>query len=144
MKTVRQILQRKGSGVYSVAPDSSVLDALQLMADRNIGAVVVLELDRVAGILSERDYARKVILKGKTSRDTSVRDIMTDRVYYIKPENTCDECMALMTDKRIRHLPVLEGDKLIGLISIGDVVNAIIEEDKYIIEQLENYITGGR
>ncbi len=144
MKTVRQILDKKGYEVYNVSPDSSVFDALNLMADKNIGAVVVIDNDNVVGILSERDYARKVILHGKTSRDTPVRDIMTERVLYVKPDNTSDECMALMADKRIRHLPVLENDKLIGVISIGDIVNAIIEEDKYIIEQLENYIAGGR
>lgn len=144
MKTVRQILDKKGRGAFTVSPDSSVFDALKLMADKNIGAVVVVENENVMGILSERDYARKVILHGKTSKDTLVREIMTEKVLYVKPENTSDECMALMADKRIRHLPVLDGDKLVGVISISDIVNAIIEEDKYIIEQLENYITGGR
>ncbi len=144
MKTVRQILDKKGREVYSVSPDESVFSALELMADKNIGAVVVVENEKVVGILSERDYARKVILHGKTSKDTPVRDIMTEKVLYVRPDNTSDECMALMADKRIRHLPVLEHDKLIGIISISDIVHAIIEEDKYIIEQLENYIAGGR
>ncbi len=144
MKTVRQILDKKGRGVYSVSPDSSVFDALKLMADKNIGAVMVTSEDKVVGILSERDYARKVVLHGKTSKDTPVRDIMTEKVLYVLPENTTTDCMALMADKKIRHLPVIEADKLTGVISIGDIVQAIIEEDKYIIEQLENYITGGR
>lgn len=144
MKTVRQILDKKGREVYSVSPDESVFSALELMADKNIGAVLVVENEKVVGILSERDYARKVILHGKTSKDTPVRDIMTEKVLYVRPDNTTDECMALMADKRIRHLPVLENDKLIGIISISDIVHAIIEEDKYIIEQLENYIAGGR
>ena len=144
MKTVRQILDKKGREVYSVSPDESVFSALELMADKNIGAVVVVENEKVVGILSERDYARKVILHGKTSKDTPVRDIMTEKVLYVRPDNASDECMALMADKRIRHLPVLEHDKLIGIISISDIVHAIIEEDKYIIEQLENYIAGGR
>ncbi len=144
MKTVRQILDKKGHDVYSVTPDDSVFTALQLMADKNIGAVVVVDNKQVVGILSERDYARKVVLHGKTSKDTPVRDIMTGKVLYVKPDNTSDECMALMADKRIRHLPVLENENLTGIISISDIVQAIIEEDKYIIEQLENYITGGR
>lgn len=144
MKTVRQILDKKGRGAYSVSSDSSVFDALKLMADKNIGAVMVASEDKVVGILSERDYARKVILHGKSSKDTTVREIMTEKVLYVKPENTTTDCMALMSDKKIRHLPVIEADKLTGVISIGDIVQAIIEEDKYIIEQLENYITGGR
>ncbi len=144
MKTIRQILDKKGRGAFTVTSDSSVFDALKLMAEKNIGAVIVADYDNVVGIMSERDYARKVILHGKASKDTPVKEIMTEKVLYVTPENTTDECMALMADKRIRHLPVLETGKLIGVISISDIVNAIIEEDKYIIEQLENYITGGR
>jgi CBS domain-containing protein len=144
MKTVRQILDKKGRGAYTVTPESTVFDALRLMAQKNIGAVVVVENENVVGILSERDYARKVVLQGKTSRDTPVSEIMTEKVLYVLPEHTTDECMALMTDKRIRHLPVLDEGKLVGVVSIGDIVNTIIEEDKYIIGQLENYITGGR
>jgi CBS domain-containing protein len=144
MKTVRQILDKKGWGVYTVTPESTVFDALRLMAEKNIGAVVVVENKNVVGILSERDYARKVVLQGKTSRDTPVSEIMTEKVLYVLPKHTTDECMALMTDKRIRHLPVLDDGKLVGVVSIGDIVNTIIDEDKYIIGQLENYITGGR
>jgi CBS domain-containing protein len=144
MKTVRQILDKKGWEVYTVTPESTVFDALRLMAEKNIGAVVVVENKNVVGILSERDYARKVVLQGKTSRDTPVSEIMTEKVLYVLPKHTTDECMALMTDKRIRHLPVLDDGKLVGVVSIGDIVNTIIDEDKYIIGQLENYITGGR
>jgi CBS domain-containing protein len=120
----------------------TVYDALKLMAEKNLGAVLVMEGDRLAGILSERDYARKVILHGKSSRDTLVREIMSERVVCVVPEQPAEECMALMTDKRVRHLPVLEGDQVIGVISIGDVVKAIISEQEFMIEQLEHYITG--
>jgi CBS domain-containing protein len=125
-----------------MAPDATVYDALKLMADRNVGAVLVMDTDRLVGILSERDYARKVILHGKSSKDTSVREIMTQRVVYVRPEQTAEECMALMTDKRVRHLPVLEDDQVVGVISIGDVVKSIISEQEFIIEQLERYISG--
>lgn len=142
MWTVRELLSGKGRDVWSVGPNSSVFDALRLMAEKDVGAVLVID-DRqeVVGVLSERDYARQVILKGKTSRETPVRQIMTTRVIYVRPEQSVDECMALMTDKRIRHLPVLEQGRLIGLVSIGDVVKAVISEKEFIIEQLENYIT---
>jgi CBS domain-containing protein len=142
MKTVRQLLQAKGYDIWSVAPDDSVYDALKLMADKNVGAVLVTEAGNLVGILSERDYARKVILKGRTSRDTPVREIMTEKVVYVRPDQTTEECMALMTDKRVRHLPVVENDQLIGIISIGDVVKAIMSHQEFMIEQLENYITG--
>lgn len=142
MKTVAQVLEEKSSKVVSVAPGSSVYDALKLMAERDIGAVVVLDGERLAGILSERDYARKVILLGKSSRETSVSEIMTHRVVCVRPSATIDECMALMTDKRIRHLPVLTDKHVIGVISIGDVVKETIAEQKHIIEQLEHYIMG--
>jgi CBS domain-containing protein len=144
MKIVTDLLQSKGHTVWSVAPDTSVYEALELMASKDVGALLVLEAGRVVGIFSERDYARKVILKGKASRDTPVGDIMTSRVVYIRPEQSVAECMALMTNKHIRHLPVMAGDELIGLISIGDVVKAIISEQEFMIEQLENYITGKR
>ncbi len=144
MQTVMQLLQVKGQDVWSIAPDATVYEALQLMADRNIGAVLVLDKGRIAGIFSERDYARKVALKGKKSRDTPVREVMSSRVLYVRPEQTVEECMAVMTDKRIRHLPVLDGDRLIGMISIGDVVKAIIIEQSFMLEQLENYIAGTR
>lgn len=141
MKTVREVLEGKGHQVWSVSPNATVYDALKLMAERDVGAVLVLEGTHLAGVMSERDYARQVILKGKASKDTPVREIMTTRVVYVRPEQTADECMALMTDKRIRHLPVLDGGRLIGLLSIGDVVKAMISEHKFLIEQLENYIT---
>jgi len=143
MKTVTQLLRIKGHEVLSVSPDISVFDALRVMADRNVGALLVIEGGRLAGIFSERDYARKVILKGKASKEIPVREIMTSHVLYVRPEQTIDDCMALMTDKRVRHLPVLEGERLVGVISIGDVVKAIIAEQEFIIEQLQNYITGG-
>jgi CBS domain-containing protein len=142
MKTVRELLQDKGYDIWSVGPDDSVYDALKLMADKNVGAVLVTEAGNLVGILSERDYARKVILKGKTSKDTPVREIMTEKVVYVRPDQTSDECMALMTDKRVRHLPVIENGQLIGIISIGDVVKEIISHQEFMLEQLENYITG--
>lgn len=142
MKTVRQLVESKGAAVVSVAPDTNVFDALKVMAEREIGAVLVLDGGRLVGIMSERDYARKIILKGKSSQETRVREIMTDRVVYAKPEHTVPECMALMTDKRIRHLPVLDGDRLIGVLSIGDLVKEMICEQEFIIRQLEGYIHG--
>jgi CBS domain-containing protein len=142
MKTVREVLAGKGSQVWSVGPDTTVLEALRLMAEKDVGAVLVLDASRhVVGVLSERDYARQVVLKGKASRDTPVAEIMTTRVVYVRPEQSVDECMALMTDKRVRHLPVLEGSQLLGLLSIGDVVKTVIHEKQFLIEQLENYIT---
>lgn len=145
MRTVRDILRHKGSAVYSVTPDSWIYEALKLMDDKNVGAVLVQEKEQLCGIFSERDYARKVVLKGKTSRETRVSEAMTKRVACVRPENTIEECMAVMTDKRIRHLPVLgEEDRLVGVISIGDVVQAKISEQQFLIEQLESYITGCR
>jgi CBS domain-containing protein len=143
MITVRDILQRKGNQIWSVAPDSTVYDALTLMAEQNVGALLVLDGEKIVGVFSERDYARKIILKGKASKETSVDEIMTSEVTTVHPGQFVEECMALMTDKRIRHLPVLEGEKLAGLISIGDVVKAIISDREFIIKQLESYITGG-
>jgi CBS domain-containing protein len=142
VKTVKDLLQAKGYDIWSIAPDTSVYDALKLMANKNIGAVLVIDASNLVGILSERDYARKIILKEKTSKDTLVREIMTEKVLYVRADRTIEECMALMTNKRVRHLPVLEGDRLIGIISIGDVVKAIISEQEFMIEQLQNYITG--
>ena len=144
MTFVSHILQIKGHEVWWVSPDTSVYDALKLMADKNVGALVVLEGDKLVGVFSERDYARKVILKGKSSKETPVKEIMSSDVVTIRHEQSVEECMALMTNKRIRHLPVLEGNKLIGVISIGDVVKAIISEQEFTIKQLENYITGAR
>ncbi len=142
MRTIRQILAGK-SDIYSVAPQATVYDALGAMAARNIGALVVLEEGQLAGIFSERDYARKVALLGKTSHDTPVAEIMTTNVVTIEPDRTAGECMALMTEKRFRHLPVTEGGRLVGVISIGDVVRAVVEEQEFTIKQLENYIAGG-
>jgi len=143
MKYVKDVLQKKGSDIWSVAPDTPVYKALELMSEKNCGAVLVLDQESLVGILSERDYARKVILKGKSSKNTPVEEIMSSRVVCIQPDNTIDECMALMTDKRIRHLPVLKGEEtLVGLISIGDVVKEVISEQEFIIHQLESYIKG--
>ncbi len=143
MTTVRDILRAKGNQIWRVSPDTTVFYALELMAEKNVGALVVLDGESLAGIFSERDYARKVILKGKASKETSVEEIMSAEVTTVDPGQSVDECMALMTDKRIRHLPVVEGEKLVGLISIGDVVKAVISEREFIIKQLESYITGG-
>ncbi len=142
MKTVTQLLRTKGQQVLSVAPDIPVFEALEVMADKNVGALLVVEGERLVGVFSERDYARKVILKGKSSKDTPVREIMSSHVLYVRPEQTIEDCMALMTDKRVRHLPVMEEGRVVGVISIGDVVKAIIAEQEFIIEQLQNYITG--
>jgi CBS domain-containing protein len=144
MTTVNQILQGKGSKeVWSVASDSTVAETLQQMIDKNIGALPVVDDGRLVGIISERDYARKVVLNQRMMLNTPIREIMTTEVCYVRPEQTLEECMALMTDKRVRHLPVLANDEdLIGLISIGDVVKAIISTQEFIIEQLEHYISG--
>jgi CBS domain-containing protein len=142
MTTIRQILEQKGSQVWSVPPSSTVYDALRLLAERDIGALLVIEGEQLVGILSERDYARKVILKGKSSMKTEVSDIMTSRVIVVSPEHSMEEAMALMTDKRLRHLPVLEDDKVVGMVSIGDLVKAKIADQRFIIEQLERYISG--
>jgi CBS domain-containing protein len=143
MYTVRQLLQAKGNQVWSVPPKTTVYDALQLMADKNVGALLVIQDSKVTGIFSERDYARKVVLKGKSSKTTSVGELMVREVLYIGPDDTIEECMALMTAKRTRHLPVLEDGKLIGIISIGDVVKEIISDREFTIRELERYITGG-
>jgi len=143
MKTVRDVLKRKGGEVTSVEPDTTVYDALKLMADKNIGAVVVLDGGRPMGLFTEREYARQVILKGKSSRDMVVREIMVSPVLCIAPQQNIEECMALMTDKRVRHLPVLEQDRLIGILSIGDVVKAVIDDKQFTIEQLAMYIQRG-
>jgi len=140
MNTLRQLLQSKGSVVYSVTPETSVFDALKLMAEKNIGALLAMADGRIAGIMTERDYARKVILYGKSSRDMPVREIMSEKVLTVHPGLTVEECMALMTNKRIRHLPVMDGDKLIGLLSIGDLVKEVIADKEQTIRQLENYI----
>ena len=143
METVRQLLEEKGHEVWSIRPDASVFEAIELMAEKGIGALVVMEADKTVGLISERDYARSVILKGRASRETPIREIMTQRVICARPDQTVQECMALMTEKRVRHLPVMEGERLIGLVSIGDLVKAIITEQQFIIEQLEHYISNG-
>jgi signal-transduction protein with cAMP-binding, CBS, and nucleotidyltransferase domain len=140
--TVRQMLARK-SDIHALGPDATIYDALRLMADKNIGAVLILAGDEIEGILSERDYARKVALLGKTSKDTPVREIMTSDVICIEPGWTANECMALMTEKRIRHLPVVERGKAVGVISIGDVVRAVVDEHQFTIRSLEQYIASG-
>lgn len=140
MKTVRQLLESKRLGVVSVMSSSSVFDALKVMADREIGAVVVIDDGHLAGIFSERDYARKVVLQGKSSKDTPVREIMTEKVVCVRPEQTVEDCMGLMTDRRIRHLPVLDHKKVIGVISIGDVVKEMLSDKEFVIRQLESYI----
>jgi CBS domain-containing protein len=143
MMTVRELLETKGGVVWTVAPNASVFDAIKIMAEKSVGALVVVEGSELVGIFSERDYARKVILQGRSSKKTSCREIMTDNVLFVTPERTLDECMALMTDKRIRHLPVLENNRLIGIVSIGDCIKAIVSKQEFIIAQLENYIRGG-
>ena len=142
MVSVAQILKQKGSDVWVISPEAKVLEALKLMAEKGVGALMVVEKDRVVGVMSERDYARKVMLKGKSSTDTLVRDIMTSQVYGVHPENKAEECMALMTDKHIRHLPVIDKDKLVGVVSIGDIVKSIIVEQKVMIDHLQDYIMG--
>jgi CBS domain-containing protein len=136
------MLKEKGSNVWTISPEAKVIDALKLMADKKIGALAVMYKNQVVGILSERDYARKVILKGKSSLDTPVKEIMTCQVYCVGLETPAEECMALMTQKRIRHLPVIDKGKLAGLISIGDVVKSVISEHKITIGHLQDYIQG--
>ncbi|HEX9740461.1 MAG TPA: CBS domain-containing protein [Ignavibacteriaceae bacterium] len=141
-KTVAAILRSKGYDIYYVSPDATVFEALKIMADNGVGALLVLDGEKLVGIMSERDYARKVILLGKSSREAKVREIMSEKVFYVQPHRTADECMALMINKRIRHLPVIDDGKLKGVISIGDVVKAVIDEKEFVIEQLEEYISG--
>lgn len=140
METVMQLLEAKGRDIWSIAPNAPVIDALKLMAEKEIGSLLALEDGKLVGIVSERDYARKVVLEGKSSKDTPTRDIMTTPVVYVRPDQRLEACMALMTEKRTRHLPVLDGEKVIGIVSIGDLLKSIISEQRFIIEQLENYI----
>ena len=142
MPTVRQLLQEKGHIVWSIGPDESVYDAIKLMAEKGIGALIVVDRAKTVGMLSERDYARKVILVGRSSKETKIREIMTTQVISADPHQSVQECMTIMTEKRIRHLPVMEDDQLIGMISIGDLVKAIIAEQQFVISQLEHYISG--
>ncbi len=143
MSTVRELLRAKPAEVWTIGPMASVYEALELMAEKDIGAVLVLDQDRLVGIFSERDYARKVVLRGKTSRETTVGELMTQVLFYVMPQQTVEDCLALMTQKRVRHLPVLDGTRLIGIVSIGDAVKAIIAEQQTTIHDLEVYITGG-
>jgi len=140
--TVNSILQDKGHHVMSVSPHESVLQAIQLMADKGIGALVVLSGDALVGIVSERDYARKIVLQGKSSKDTSVSDIMTSPVVTVSPDDTVDDCMRLVTARRIRHLPVVQGGKVVGVVSIGDLVRKVISMQGQTIQYLEEYIVG--
>jgi len=140
MTTVKQLLDQKGREVFSIPPDATVYDAIKKMADKNVGSLVVLDEDQLIGIITERHYARKVVLEGRASPATPVRAIMETSVIYAKPQQSVEECMAVMTDKKIRHLPVIENGRLIGLISIGDLVQAIISHQQFTIEQLEFYI----
>lgn len=142
METIAQLLDEKGYEVWTINRTSSVYDAVALMASKDVGALVVTEGDKTVGLVSERDYVRRVALDGRTSRQTRVAEIMATRVPYARLDQTVEECMALMTDKRVRHLPVMQGEELIGIISIGDLVKAIIAEQQFIIEQLEHYIIG--
>jgi CBS domain-containing protein len=144
MITIRQLLDRKGYDIWSTSPEASVYDALLLLAEKNVGALLVLEAGKLAGIVSERDYARKVVLQGKASMKTPVREIMTAELFTVDPQSTVEEAMALMSEKRIRHLPVVEGSDLIGVISIGDLVKSIIANQAFMIDQLENYIAGSQ
>jgi len=141
MSNVNSLMKDKSQSLWSVSPEDTVLHAIRIMSEKNIGALTVTLNDELVGIISERDYTRKVILMERASSSTKVKDIMTRQVYYTHPEQSIDECMILMTEHRIRHLPVMDDNKLIGMISVGDVVKAIINDQKYTIKQLENYIS---
>jgi|ERR1051326_3893091 CBS domain-containing protein len=140
--TVRQILHKKGGDVWSVPPETTVYEAIEIMAEKRIGALLVIDDGKLVGIMSERDYARKVTLKGRSSKETRVREIMTSPVIFVEPRNSVDECMKIITEHRIRHLPVLDSERVVGIVSIGDVVNWIISAQNHTIEQLQNYVTG--
>ena len=141
MITVKKLLENKGKEVWHVNPDDTVYSCIEQMDKKGVGALAVILNDELVGIISERDYARKVILKGRTSKDTMVKDIMTRHIYHTNPDQEVAECMVMMNNRRVRHLPVLDDGKIIGMISIGDVVNAIIDDQQYTIKQLENYIS---
>ncbi len=142
MTTIAQLLNTKGNQVWSVEPKATIFEALEIMSEKEIGALLVMEDGKLTGIFSERDYARKVILKGKSSKETPVGELMTKKVFYIDPQKTINDCMAMMTAKRIRHVPVIEDNQVMGIVTIGDVVNQIISEQEVTINHLENYITG--
>ncbi len=143
MKTVDEVLKNKGHEIWTVSPLATVFQALELMAQKDIGALPVVQNGKLVGIFSERDYARKVILKGRASKDTAVSELMTQTVYYVCPDNSLEDCMALMTSRQIRHLPVLDRDRLVGIITLGDVVKRIISEQEFTIQELEKYVKGG-
>jgi CBS domain-containing protein len=142
MYSVKDILKKKGSKVYTIEPETTVYEALRKMAGQNVGALLVVKEDQVKGVFSERDYARKIILSGKTSKNSLVGELISDKTYYVKPTTSTTECMQIMTDHRVRHLPVLENDKLVGIVSIGDIVSMIIQGQHDTIQQLEDYILG--
>lgn len=142
MKTVNEVLKNKGREIWSISPLATVFQALELMAQKDVGALPVVQNGKLVGIFSERDYARKVILKGRASKDTTVSELMTQTVFYVNPDNTVNECMALMTSRQIRHLPVLDRDRLVGIITLGDVVKRIISEQEFTIHELEKYVKG--
>lgn len=142
MGTVAQLLEAKGREVFSIGPDNTVFEAVSLMAEKGIGALLVMQGDKLVGIITERDYARKIVLEDRSSRKTPVRDVMTTRVLCVPPDRTVEECMALMTDKRARHLPVVDHKRVVGIVSIGDLVKTVIEEQQFIVQQLQQYISG--
>ena len=142
MTTIGQLLKTKGNEIWSIAPQATIYEALQVMSEKDVGALLVVHKGDVVGIFSERDYARKLILKGKFSKDTSVEELMTRKVLYVGPESTIEECMALMTAKSVRHLPILKNERLLGIVTLGDVVKQIISDQEFTIHQLENYISG--
>lgn len=144
MRKVRDILREKGTAIHSISPDATVYDALRAMAEKNVGALMVFDEDTLVGMISERDYARKIVLKSKLSRDTPIKEIMSANVVTVTPDKDIEECMGLMTERRFRHLPVIEDARVVGLISIGDIVKGIIDHKEYIIGQLEDYIKGRR
>lgn len=141
-RTLADLLEKKGSQVYAIAPDATVYDAVKMMAERSVGALLVMEGERLVGMLSERDYARRVILEGRASKDTAVQEIMTARVVYGRPEQSVEDAMAIMSDKKFRHLPVMKADKVVGIVTLGDAVKELLSEKEFLIEQLENYISG--
>ena len=142
MKRIQTLLKKKGYDVWSIAPDASVYEAIHLMAEKSVGALIVMDGPSLVGVISERDYARKIILEGRSSEDTKISEIMSAEVITTGPDNSIEECMKIMTDRRIRHLPVLSGDKVLGVISLGDLVEYIIAEQRFVIEQMERYISG--
>jgi len=144
MTTVKHVLDQKGHHVHFIHPDASVFDALKMMAENNIGSLVVLEGGKLVGVITERHYAREIVLKGRTSPGTLVRDIISTKVIYARPDQSVEECLAVMTARAVRHLPVLEGGRLVGIVSIGDMVKSVIDDQKFMIEQLEHFIHGDR